>query len=362
MRKILYVGMDVHSECTVIAVIDAGGKQLMQNVLQTDASVILDFLRCLGGEVHVTFEEGTQAQWLFDQIYGQVKRVVVCDPRQNSLLKDGNKNDRVDALKLAQLLRNGMLHSVCHADHATRTLKELVRGYERLVQDSVRAKNRIRSIFRARGIRCRAREIYRPGQRRAAWLEKLEDEAGARSRAERLCRELDAIEALRREACREMIRESRQHKAHALLMTIPELGAKRVAQILAIVDNPQRFRTKRQFWTYVGLAVVTKTSSDYEIEQGRIKRRKKKVIETRGLNANYNRRLKNVFKSAATKACHRKEGVYREWYERLVSRGMREEMARLTVARKLSATTLRIWKSGEVFDGRRVMMTASAAA
>ena len=51
MRKILNVGMDVHSECTVIAVIDAGGKQLMQNVVQTDASTILDFLRCLGGEV-----------------------------------------------------------------------------------------------------------------------------------------------------------------------------------------------------------------------------------------------------------------------------------------------------------------------
>ena len=88
-----------------------------------------------------------------------------------------------------------------------------------------------------------------------------------------------------------------------------------------------------------------------------MRKRKKQVIQTRGLNEDYNRRLKMVFKSAATHACHC--GAYREYYERLLKTGMREEMARLAVARKLSATVLAVWKSGESFDAGRILSKAA---
>ena len=55
-------------------------------------------------EVHVTFEEGTWAAWLYDLLKPHVTRLVVCDPRRNALLQEGNQNDRVDARKLAELL------------------------------------------------------------------------------------------------------------------------------------------------------------------------------------------------------------------------------------------------------------------
>src|SRR5207253_5111126 len=115
-------------------------------------------------------------------------------------------------------------------------------------------------------------------------------------------------------------------------------------------------RTKRPFWKYLGLAVETRTSADHEVVEGRVRRRQKKV-ETRGLNEDYNRRLKSVFKSAAAHAsgC----GAYREYYEGLVAKGMRAEMAHLSVARKLAAAVLAVWKSGENFDAERIMKRAA---
>jgi transposase len=77
----------------------------MESVIETSAATILDFLKGLRGQVHVTFEEGTHAAWLYDVLKKRKVTVIVCDPRKNRLLQDGNKSDRVDARKLAQLLR-----------------------------------------------------------------------------------------------------------------------------------------------------------------------------------------------------------------------------------------------------------------
>ncbi|MBA3716399.1 MAG: hypothetical protein H0W76_28755 [Pyrinomonadaceae bacterium] len=95
---------------------------------------------------------------------------------------------------------------------------------------------------------------------------------------------------------------------------------------------------------------------DHEVEDGRVKR-KQKVIQTRGLNEDYHRRLKSIFKSAAVHACGC--GAYTEYYEGLLKNGMRPEMARLVVARKLAATVLAVWKSGEAFDEQRIMSQAA---
>ncbi len=154
-----------------------------------------------------------------------------------------------------------------------------------------------------------------------------------------------------------MIAESRRHPSEQILSQIPELGPVRVAQIIATVDTPFRFRTKRLFRKYLGLAVEMRSSSDHEVVGGRVQRRRKQVVETRGLNEDYNRRLKNVFKSAAAHSCGC--GVYKAYFEGLLKAGMRPEMARLSVARKLAALVLAVWKSGESFDEGRIMSKAA---
>ena len=157
--KTYYVGMDVHSATIRIAVLNGAGKVVMELVIETGAERVRSFLKQLRGKVYVTFEEGTQANWLHDIVRPLVTEVVVCDPRHNKLLQSGNKNDRVDARKLAELLRNKSLKAVYHGDNGVRTLKELVRTYDCLVSDTTRVMNRLKAIFRGRAIACGGHEI-----------------------------------------------------------------------------------------------------------------------------------------------------------------------------------------------------------
>src|SRR5436190_7465683 len=94
MSQEKYIGMDVHQATISVAVMDAGGKLIMECLLETKAGTIVEFLRGLHGTLWLTFEEGTSAAWLHDLLKPHVNRLVVCDPRKNALLKDGNKSDR----------------------------------------------------------------------------------------------------------------------------------------------------------------------------------------------------------------------------------------------------------------------------
>ncbi len=116
-------------------------KSYMESAIETSASSIRQFFKGLDGTIHVAFEEGTQAAWLYDVIRPLVTEVTVCDPRRNKLIQSGNKGDRIDAAKLTRLLRLGELHAVYHGERGTHGLKELVHGYESLVADTTRTKS-----------------------------------------------------------------------------------------------------------------------------------------------------------------------------------------------------------------------------
>jgi len=107
-----YIGLDVHKDATSIAVLNGAGKLVIESIIETKAATVLEFLRGLRGELHVTLEEGTWAAWPYDVLKPHVEEVVVCNPRRNALLKEGSKSDKVDARKLAELLRAGLLRAV----------------------------------------------------------------------------------------------------------------------------------------------------------------------------------------------------------------------------------------------------------
>jgi len=94
-----YIGLDVHQATISVAVMDASGKVVMESILETKAATLLEFFAGLRGTLSVTFEEGTWAAWLYDVLKPHVAKLVVCNPRKNALLKDGNKSDRIDARK-----------------------------------------------------------------------------------------------------------------------------------------------------------------------------------------------------------------------------------------------------------------------
>jgi transposase len=256
-RSTKYVGLDVHQATTVAAVREGSGRVIARSVIPTEADALLEFFRGMRGSVHVTFEEGTQAQWLHDLLVPVVGHVLVCDRRGES--KRGNKGDQLDCDELSELLRRGALRAVYHGSAHRAALKELVRTYLNLVEDSTRTMQRIKALFRARAIRVRGPGVY-GSRERSDWLAKLPDPA-VRFRAKTLYAQLDLLKSLRQEAKAAMIAEGRKDPAWRVLLTIPHVGPVRAALILATMQTPWRFRTKRQLWAYAGLAVVTRSSS-----------------------------------------------------------------------------------------------------
>ena len=93
---------------------------------------------------------------------------------------------------------------------------------------------------------------------------------------------------------------------------------------------------------------MTHATADYEILAGQPVRRRRAPL-TRGLNPNHNRVLKNVFQGAAT-AAKTQPGSLQDWYHGVLARGVPAELATVTLARKLAAITLRLWKKGERYD------------
>src|SRR5467141_2703650 len=347
--------MDVHKEAIVIAVLNGSGKLIMETIVETKASSILQFLHGLQGELHVTWEEGTWAAWLYDLLQPHVHQVLVCNPRRNALLKEGSKNDRVDARKLSDLLRTGMLRPVYHGEHGLRTLRELGRSYQTLSQDLNRVMNRIKALYRGWSIPCAGTQVYAPRYRQE-WLEKIEH-AGVRRRAELLYQQLDGLQALRRTLCPEVLAESRKHKASKLLRQILCIVPIRAARLLALMQTPHRFRSQRQLWTYSGLGIETHDSAQFRFVSGQLQR-SKKPQQIRGLNRNHNPEMKEIFKSAATRAsCGR--GPFHDFYTGLLAKGMKPEMARLTLARKIAAITLTLWKKEERFDVEQLKTQAA---
>ncbi len=354
MNEIKYIGMDVHQTSTSIVVLSASGRVLTSAVVETQGQTLVAFIQGQRGTLHLTFEEGTCAAWLFDLLAPHHSRIVVCDPRHNALLKAGSKNDPSDAHKLAELLRVNALRPVYHGQHSLRTLKELSRSYTALVQDSTRVMNRIKALYRSRAIPCGGTEVYSPSHR-ASWVEQLK-EAGVQQRAQLLYQHLDVLGRLRREAKQALLAESRQHSVSRILRPVPGLGPVRIAVLLAIVQTPFRFRNKRLFWAYVGLGLVTRISAEFALVNGQLKR-SGKTPAIRGLNPNHQRELKEIFKSAASAAVHR-PGPWQQFYAQRVAAGHKPELVRLTVARKLAAVTLHLGKKGERYDVKQLKSTA----
>ena len=168
-QAIQYLALDVHHATSVATVREAGGTIRMRATVPTEAKAIVGLVKGLGRPVHVTFEEGTHAQWLHDLLQPHAERVVVCNVRGRS--GTSNKSDRIDADWLSEQLRLNALKSVHHGSTGVAALKELFRCYTNLVDDATRVMLRVKAIYRGWAVAASGKAIYRPSQRKA-WLAK----------------------------------------------------------------------------------------------------------------------------------------------------------------------------------------------
>ena len=312
-------------------------------MLETNGRALVEAVRLIPGRKHLVFEEGAQSAWLYEILSPHVDEAVVAGVAKSR----GQKDDRRDAYGLAEKLRTGTLDKrIFKAPRQFAMLRELARTHQAISRDRVRVQARLKSVYRSRGIRTPGRTVYGKTHRER-WQQQLP--ATARTTAMRLYEQLDFLVALKEQAEQDLVRESRKHPIARVLETTPGWGPIRVARLLPIVVTPYRFRTRQQFWSYCGLGIVMRSSSDWvRTPDGRWVRAPGQ--QTRGLTRPHNHALKDLFKGAATTIVTQApdDPLYHE-YEQATKAGTKPNLAKLTLARKIAATVLALWKKEELY-------------
>ncbi len=291
-----FIGLDGHKNSCTFVVINEKGKVKRKAVLPTDEKALLEFVKSIPGRRHLCIEEGTQSQWFYEIFSDHVHDLAIVQGRKSP----GNKDDERDARNLAERFRTRDLgNRIYKVPESLATLKDLVRSYEMLNTDLVRVKNRIKHLYRSRGIAyskdgcplCTGRgRCQKPGFHQSLQLLRTQQES---------------LKPLKAEAQKAMVKEANRHPIARILQTAPGFGPVRTAELLSIVINPERFRTSRQFWCYCGLAIVGRSSANWvQKPNGELSR--VKINQTRGstrTSTTWPRRSSRVRLSPCLPAC-----------------------------------------------------------
>jgi transposase len=343
-----YIGLDAHAASCTLGIVGPSGRRLREQVVETNGEALVGAIRSVGGRRHLCIEEGELSAWLYELLRPHVARVVVA----RAVRDPGPKSDAIDAFGWAERLRtNAIRTAVFKAPQRYATLRELAGSYRVVRDDLVRAKNRVKSLYRRRAICVSGEAIYGEANRES-WVEQLP--ASARVAGRVLHAEVDGLTALKKQVKEHLLAEASRHAAVRLLQTAPGVGPLRAAQVVSIVVTPHRFRTSRHFWAYCGLAIVMRSTSDWvQLPDGRWVRAQ--VSQTRGLNRNRSPVLKAIFKSAATTVIAQPAGstALRAKYQQLLDGGTKPNLAKLTIARKIAAIVLRTWKDDTSYDEQK---------
>jgi transposase len=339
-----FIGIDVHGQSCTLVVMGPSGRRLGEYVVETNAKVLIERMRSIAGDKYVCMEEGTQSEWLCEILNAHAKEVVVTQP----LRRAGSKNDAIDAWALADLLRRDAVErSVFKSPRTLTQLRQAARGYVAMRQDVIRAKCRLNALYRSRGIQPTA-EIYDPDARET-WLSKLPP--SHRPLGELLSEQVDRLSQSHQTAETLLLEQAKLTPVTHRLATAPGIGPIRAALLTAIVVTPDRFRTTRQFWSYSGLGIVSHSSSDWMRDKTTNTWTRKPTVQTRGLNRNRQPELKAIFKGAATTIIQQMPNhPLHQDFQRMTDAGIKPNLAKLTLARRIAAATLAMWKNQEDYD------------
>ena len=334
-----YIGMDSHITTIDFAVVNEKGNLVKEQRVPTSAKNLITFVKGIKPPRIVYTEEGSLADWILETCRYYGEKVVITDPKENRWISlSGEKNDKVDALKLAQLARGGYIKEIYHPVGRRRRFKELVIAYHDTVRSRTRIKNKIKAKFRGDGIQCLGETIYQK-KHRAEWRQRLPDDPGLLLIVDNLWLRLDQIEEMEKRILEEVKTQARQYPEIKRFEALSGVGFITAATISAIVETPWRFANKRKVWMYAGLGIVRRSSGER--------------VYSEKLTGNYNHLLKYAIKQTAESAIRAKDNPFRKKYlDMTLLRGTAPHRAKLTVARDMLTTMMAIWRKGEDYKSQ----------
>lgn len=337
-----FTALDVHCAFSEIAVVTGKGKLVRRDRVETTIPAIRNALAAVRSPRRLTFEEGPLADWLARELRDHVQELLVCEPRRNHwIARDGDKDDPIDALKLAELYRGGYLKAVHQAGSLKRSLlKQQVSLYHDRVRERVRQGNQLVALFRRHGVFVKAAVLLDE----AEWRFQLRrvPAGGALRRGLQRVRDVFLLMWEQENSLREeLIGLAQNEEPVRRFQELPGFAWIRAVTFYAYVDTPWRFKSKAALWRYCGIGLERRHSG-------------RGPVRTR-LSKQGNRKLKNVLLGAARSAVDQTDNPFAEkfryWYE---EEGMKAPHARRNLARCLAGTLWSLWKTGERYDPQKV--------
>lgn len=329
-----YVGIDVASQSSAVAVIDERGEVTRQVDVATVEAELVEGLAGLGS-VHAVVEASPLAEWVSRVLEEAGHRVDIIDARlAKRLMEARKKTDARDALTLARIVRSGWFRPVHRKTPEARLERSQLQARQGLVRTYRSMVNQVRGLLRAHGIclghvsqgrfSARVREVA--GERDPALLPVLEP------LLELYEQSLIQAEAMKRE----MTRQQRRDSVQTRLTSVPGVGPLTAKAFAATVDDPHRFERGEQVADYVGLAPGVNQSGD-QCRRGAITRQGDHLLRWHLVEAAHSLLLKGPdcrLKRWARQLAEKKGGA----------------KARVALARKLAIVLWRLWLTGERFE------------
>jgi transposase len=347
MKRSHFIGIDVHCQFCEIAVVNGSGKVVHRDRCDTTIPALLQVIDVVARPRALVIEEGPVAGWLWRGLHDAVERMVVSDPRRNRLICDeGDKDDPIDAEKLAQLLRGGFVKEVHQAESLERAVfKQQVAVYHFRVRQRVRESLRLSSLFRQHGVMIREK-AYVDSTDRPALLERLPANATLREAVQLLWLGYDELVEQEETWWKRLVQLARQEEVVQRFEALPGISWIRAATLYAYLDTPWRFRSKSALWKYLGIGLERERSGNGP--------------EHVGVPLLAHRLLKYTILGAARSAVAQGNNPFADLYGRWIKQGLSSRLARRNVARAESATLWGMWKNGSAYRPEWVGVAAAA--
>jgi transposase len=329
--EIVYVGLDLGSSSFQQVAIKADGSIKVNRSFTTSEANLRAAFADQRGEIHVHLEAGELAPWAAAVIGPLVTRVVCSHPKDNAwIAKDADKCDRVDAYKLAELLRLNRFKEVHYApDQPRRNFKQLVQHYDEMTAQQARLKTKLKARLRMQGVIVTGERLFSATGRKEV-LAKVESR-DLRTAIKQLYTVLDQSVAAQGEARLLMLRAAQAFPEIKLLRTVPGIGPIGACRFSAYIHTPSRFSSKRKLWKYCRLSVSHRSSNGKPLRRPRLDRS--------GCG-----RLKDVSRKAFDVAVRsRQDNGFKRTYQRALETTHDKTHARLTVQRKIVSTLRAMW-------------------
>ena len=337
MRKVAFLGLDVHAGNCVLGEMDSQGTYRGDHGFPTSERNIIDSLKAVKAkDKYLALEEGNLAFWVAQIARPYVTEVMCCDPKDNALIfRSSNKRDKVDVKKLCRLLRLGELKRVYQAENDDRAIfKAAALQYLDLRDQQTALKQKIKAMYQHWGILDIAGEGVYSIKQRDGYLRKIKH-LDIRRQMKRLYSAMDHAVSLGEQALKALKRLGRKYAEIKEFEKIPGIGEIGAHIFDAIIQTPHRFVNRSQVWRYCRLG-VTEHSSDG------------KPLGFKRLDRSGISEIKSLTYLGWMNAL-KKDNEVRRFYMASLKRTYDRVHARLNTQRKMITVMYGIWRKGEAY-------------